>query len=92
LENNWQIILQIPETADTIIEVPLSTSSLESKLKTDSNEGGWIHLSGKGRLRETGSASAALPAISRSTFPRKHQPKDLSHTPAQHLTHQDLVL
>ena len=39
---------------------------------------GGVLRSGRGRLRETGSTSAAPPATSRSTFPRQHQPKDLS--------------
>jgi hypothetical protein len=39
---------------------------------------GGVLRSGRGRLRETGSTSAAPPATSRSTFPRQHQPKDPS--------------
>ena len=39
---------------------------------------GWVLRSGRGQLRETRSTSAAPPAISRSTFPRQHHPKDFS--------------
>jgi hypothetical protein len=35
---------------------------------------------GRGRLRETVSTPAALPATSRATNPRQHRPKDLSKT------------
>jgi len=54
---------------DAILIAPISTTN---------NERGWILRSGRGRLRGTGSTSAAPPATSRSTFPRQHQPKGLS--------------
>jgi hypothetical protein len=42
------------------------------------NVGGWVHRSGTGQLRETGStSSSAPPATSRATNPTQHRPKDL---------------
>jgi len=41
-------------------------------------KGDGFFRSGRGHLRETRSTLAAPPAISRSTFPRQHRPKDLS--------------
>ena len=37
-------------------------------------------MSGRGKLRETGSIPAAPPATSRATNPRQHRPKDLNKT------------
>jgi hypothetical protein len=48
--------------------------------KQQTNEGGWVLRSGKGQLRETGSTSAAPPAINRAINPRQHRPKDLNKT------------
>ena len=46
--------------------------------KQQTNVGGWVLRSGRGKLRETGSTSAAPPATSRATNPRQHRPEDLS--------------
>ena len=60
---------------DAVLVAPISA---KTKKQQTSNEGGWVLRSGRGQLRETRSTSAAPPAISRSTFPRQHRPKDLS--------------
>jgi len=59
-------------------EFMLVTHILQKHKNKKTNVGGWILRSGRGQMGETGSTSAALPATSRSTFPRHHQPKDLS--------------
>ena len=49
------------------------------KQQTASNGWGWILRSGGGQVGETTrSTSTAPPTIRRSTYPRQHQPKDLS--------------
>ena len=60
---------------DAVLVVPISA---RTKKQQTSSEGGWVLRSGREKLRENGSTSAAPPAISRSTFPRQHRPKDLS--------------
>ena len=59
---------------DAVLVAPIST---KTKKQQTSKEGGWVLRSGTRQLRETRSTSAAPPAISRSTFPRQHRPKDL---------------
>jgi len=56
----------------------LITPIIAKTQKQQTNQGGWVIRSGRGQLRETGSTSAAPPAISRATNPRQHRPKDLS--------------
>ena len=60
----------------------LVTPSVAKTQKQQTNVlGGWVLRSGRGQLRETGSASAAPPATSsRATNSRQHRPKDLSKT------------
>jgi hypothetical protein len=56
--------------------------SAKTRKQQSSNEGGWVLRSGslRGQLREARSTSRAPPAATnRSTFFRKHQPKDLSN-------------
>ena len=56
----------------------LFPSLQEQKTNRLAMKGGWVLKSGRGQLRGTRSTSAAPPAISRSTFPRQHRPKDIS--------------
>ena len=59
----------------------LVTPSAAKTKKQQTNVGGRVLRSGRGQLRETGSASAAPPATSsRATNSRQHRPKDLSKT------------
>jgi hypothetical protein len=58
--------------------VLLSPIFVRTKKQQTSDEEGWVLRSGRGQARETRRTSAAPPAISRSTFPRQHRPKDLS--------------
>jgi hypothetical protein len=60
---------------DAVLIAPIS---VKTKKQQTSNEGGGFLRSGRGQLRETRSTSTAPPAISRSTFPRQHQPIYLS--------------
>ena len=60
--------------SDFVLVTPIAAKTQ----KQQSNVGGWVLRSGRGQLRETGSTSAAPPAISRATNPRQHRPKDLS--------------
>ena len=50
----------------------LVTPSAAKTRKLQTNAGGWVLRSGKGQLRETGSNSAAPPATSTATSPRRH--------------------
>ena len=51
---------------DAVLVAPISA---KTKKQQTSHEGGWVHRSGRGELRETRGTSIAPPAISRSTFP-----------------------
>ena len=64
----------ISSRPDAVLVAPISA---KTKKQQASNERGWVLRSSRGQLRETRSTSAAPPAISRSTFPRQHQPKGL---------------
>jgi hypothetical protein len=59
---------------DAVLVAPIFA---KTKRQQTSSEGGRVLRNGRGQLRETRNTSAAPPAISRSTFPRQHRPKDL---------------
>jgi len=61
---------------DFVLVTPIAAKTL----KQQTNVGGWVLWSGRGKLRETGSTPAAPPATSRATNPRQHRHKDLSRT------------
>jgi hypothetical protein len=60
---------------DAVLVAPIAA---KIKKQQTCNEEGWVLRSDMEQLREIRSTSAAPPAISRSTFPRQHRPKDLS--------------
>ena len=59
---------------DFVLVTPIAAKTQ----KQQTNVKGWILRSGRGRLRELESTSAAPPATNRATNPRQHRPKDLS--------------
>jgi hypothetical protein len=63
---------------DFVLVTPIAAKTQTQQ----TNVGGWVLRSGRGRLRETGSTLAAPPATSRSraTNLRQHRPEDLSKT------------
>jgi len=60
---------------DFVLVTPIAAKTQ----KQQTNVGGWVLRSGRGKLKETGSTSAA-PTTSRATNPRQHRPKDLNNT------------
>jgi len=66
----------ISSRPDFVLVTPIAAKTQ----KQQTNVGGWVLRSGRGRLRETGSTSAAPPATSTATNPRQHRPKDFSKT------------
>jgi hypothetical protein len=59
---------------DFVLVTPIAAKTQRQQ----TNVGGWVLRSGRGKLRETGSTPAAPPATSTATNPGQHRPTDLS--------------